>query len=217
MTPTAAITSVITIHDDVDPSDPSTAALRTKYLSFLQQLHDYVWSAREWEWTWKEATLSVLANASSAALPSDFLSIGSQGALHDPQGVRMRPVSRYVLERLLRGGGAGSRPAISVFSIWGGSVRLPFTATSTTAYTFFYRYRSPTLADGGIGAEMPIPDRYVNTVLIPGLIWKSMTKKNDARETWGQQFQAGLAQMVSEENPLNFAGMKMPMAIRGGW
>jgi hypothetical protein len=216
--PGALVDIIITDYDGVDPTDADNALLRAKYIRFLQHIYNYVWNVREWEWTYKESALSMAAAANSVALPTDFQSIGSHGSLY--QGtLRFTPRPRYYVERLRGEGGLQS----TVFSVWGSKVQIPYTVSAITAFTLFHRFMPETMVDGPAEeppappTDMLIPERYVHTVLLPGLIFRSQEKKQDARKTWSDQFNAGLTQMASEENPGKFESARMPLAVRGGW
>ena len=217
MTPRAAIDIVISDYDSVDPTDLDNSPLRTKYLHFLQHIYNYVWNIREWEWTYKEAPITVIANSGSAALPTDFQEIGSQGVLMDSKRVQFFPKPKYVVERLRRAGNAGFGSVLNIFAVWGGSLQLPYAVSTDTVFTLFYRMRPEMLADATPGVDMTIPDRYAHTVIIPGLIFRSQEKKQDARQTWSQQFNSGISQMAVAENPSKFENAKMPLARRGVW
>jgi hypothetical protein len=211
MTPAAAISIIISDYDSADPTDADNAALRVKYLRFLQHIYSYVWNIREWEWTYKEATVTITAGNNYVALPTDFQSLGQQGSLYDQNGLQFVPKARYIVERLRRSGGSST----GIFAVWGGKIQLPYAVSATTVLTIFYRLRAETLADGS--TEMTIPDRYAHTVIIPGLVFRAQEKKQDARETWSQQFNSGLSQMAAEENPSKFENVRMPLMMRGGW
>ena len=213
-TPKALIDSVISDVDGIDPTDVDNALLRAKYLRALQQIHNFVWNVREWEWTYKEsAALSMTAGTNYVALPIDFGSIGQQGSLFDEnRRIRLYPKAKYVIERMRRETSGSNSP---IFAVWEGKIQIPYVVASTTPFRLFHRLRPPVLADGIV--EMSIPDRWTDVVLYPGLVWKSMTKKQDDRQTWAQQFQAGLSQMASDENPSLHENVRMPLAIRGGW
>lgn len=206
---------VISDYDSVDETDSDNAALRSKYRRFLQHVYNYVWSVREWEWTYKESALSVLAGADNVALPTDFLSIGRQGSLFDTnRRVSLRPKAKWLVERVRREGSIGGM-TVDCFAVWAGKIQLPYVVSAATPLILFHRFRPETLVDNA--TEMTIPDRYAETVLLPALIWKAQTKKQDARPTWGEQFQAGLSEMAANENPLLNEPLKMPLAVKGAW
>ena len=210
MTPRDLISIVISDYDSVDPTDSDNTALRAKYLRFLQHIYNYVWNVREWEWTYKEAPLTIVSGADSVALPTDFQSIGQQGTLFDSGGTPLYPKARYVVERMRRAGGGWG-----FFAVWGGKIQVPSIVSSDTLFNFFYRQRAETLADDT--TEMVVPDRYAYTVFLPGLVFRSQEKKVDERKTWSEQFQAGLSQMAASENPSQHEVVRMPLAMRGGW
>jgi hypothetical protein len=214
--PTTIIDEVISDYDDVDPTDADYATLRAKYRRFLQHVYNYVWNVREWEWTYKESSLTILSAGNNVALPNDFLSIGQQGSLFDNgRGVALRPKAKWIVEKLRRQGPLGGLNA-DIFAVWQSKIQIPYTVGSNTAFTLFHRFRPDTLLDDG-ATEMLLPDRYAETVLKPALVWRSQTKKQDARPTWGEQFQAGLSHMAAAENPLLAEPAKMPLALKGVW
>lgn len=214
-TPTTIIDEVIEDYASVDPSDADNVQLRKKYLRFLQHVYNYIWNVREWEWTYKESALSMLAGASSVALPDDFHSIGHQGSLFDDaRRVGLIAKSRWEVERYRKQGNVGGLH-LDIFAVWGGLLQIPYVVTSATSFTLFHRFTPEILLDDG--SDVILPHRYVETVLKPALVWKVQTKKQDARPTWGEQFQAGLSQMAANENPMVNSPVKMPSASKGSW
>lgn len=217
MIPGALVDIVITDYDGVDPTDADNANLRVKYLGFLQHVYNYVWSVREWEWTYKESAVIADIGDYTLPLPTDFQSIGSQGSLFDDaRRIRMSPKPRWMVERLRREGSM-SGVGTPIFAIWSSFIQLPYIVPIGAAFTLFHRFAPEALVDGAEAEEMLIPDRYARTVLLPGLLFRTQEKKQDSRKTWSEQFNAGLAQMASEENPSKHEGVRMPLAVRGAW
>jgi len=208
------IDAVIQDYDAVDPTDVDNSPLRAKYLRYLQQIYNYVWNIREWEWTYAETLINGNANQDYLALPETYLGMGQQGSLwNDSLRLRLYPKAKYFVERIRRENAQGS--AVPIFGIWGGQIQLSYVMTTPTPFRLFHRILPETLTDDD--TPFTIPNRWELVVLLPGLVWKSQTKKQDARPTWGQQFQAGLSQMAAAENPSQHELLRMPVAVRRGW
>jgi len=220
--PAAIISGVIENKDDVDPNDGDNVRRRAKLLNFLQQVNDYVHLFLPWEWTYKEGLVVVPNNQSSFDLDllvddddaPDFLEFGYHGAIFDQsRNLRMVEKSRYVFSTM-KNTGQGNQQ-FPFFAIWGGAVRFLYSMNGNTTFIPFYRVRPQVLADDA--TELLIPDKYVATVVIPGLVAKTQEDKDDARQTWFAQFQQGLSRMAATENPMKTGPMKRPVAIRGAW
>ena len=208
------IDTIIRDYDAVDPTDSDNAALRAKYLIYLQQIYNYVWNIREWEWTYAETPITGTAGRDYLDLPETFESMGQQGSLwNDSLRLRLYPKAKYFVERIRRENAQGS--AVPIYGIWAGQIQLSYVMTSSTPFKLFHRVMPETLTDDDTPFVMP--SRWEMVVLLPGLVWKSQMKKQDARQTWGQQFQAGLSQMAAAENPSQHELLRLPVAVRRGW
>lgn len=218
-TPKDVIDTVIRDYDSVDPADADYAARRVRLLGYLQMILRYVWNFHEWNFTYKELAFTIAANANSADIATvlpDFLEFGYNGSIFDTdRKIRLREKTMYVLERTRQQMGS-SGFNYSYFAVFGGKIQIPYTATSLLNLLAFYRFVAPTLADDTTPFTFGL-DKYTDTVLIPGLLFRSQQSKQDAREVWGQMFQQGLVQMSTVENPVKTGTRKMPLAVRGAW
>ena len=217
--PLYVIDEVIQDYDSLDPSDGDYARRRVRLLGYLQKIHTYVWNFHEWNWTYKETPFTITAGQNSKDLATaipDFLEWGYNGSLFDTdRKIRLREKTMYVLERTRQQlGGTGFN--YSYFAIFGGKIQIPYITPSTLNLTAFHRFYPAQLVDGTTPFT-PGLDKYVDTVLIPGLLFRSQQSKQDARETWGQQFMQGLIQMSAVENPVKTGTRRMPLAVRGAW
>lgn len=213
MNPAAAITAVITYDDGGDPNDADNATRRAFLLNRLQMINNYVHNFRPWEWTFKEGDVTVTVGQTSTALPTDFMEFSNEGAVHDAQGNEWVRKGRGFIERLKKQG--LSMVNSRCFAIWDGKIQIPYTVTgSSIVFTCYYRRRPEVLADNS--TTMLIPDRYYDTVILPGLTARAQESKQDARDSWFGYLREGLAQMCALENPMMTRGMRIPSAIRGG-
>lgn len=205
------ISNAISFYDGVDPDDADNALRRVRLLNFLQHIYDYVWNYRTWQWTYAETTITVGAGDDFVTLPDDYAEMSPSGRL-TLQRTSYHEISPLKMHRL-RKEGPGS--LLNVFSIYGGNINIPSAVSGSTIFDIFYRVRPEALTDDS--TALVIPDRYANLVLLPGLIFRTQEGKNDARSTWKEQFQAGLSQMASLENPLKTAANRWPMSYPGAW
>lgn len=207
------IDSAINFYDGVDADDADNSARRARLLNFLQHIYDYVWNYRTWQWTYKKSTITITAGNDSVALPTDYAEFSPSGGLTDQSSrTRFYEISPLEMNRI-RVEGPGS--TLNVFSIFDGKIQIPAAVSANKIFDIFYRMRAETIADST--ATLVIPDRYVNLVLLPGLIFRTQEGKNDARTTWKEQFQAGLSQMASLENPLKTRTVRWPMSYPRAW
>jgi hypothetical protein len=227
LTPQTVINQVLGAYDGVDWLDADNANRRATLLLFLQHIYDYVWNFREWEWTFCETDLTAATGDNFAPLPIDpasppvWLEFGRNGGLWGPDKRRYREVSKYTLERYRQGQATLQRDA-GIFTIAGGCIQLPAAATGSLVLTAFHRFAPEILVDANEPAPPAtyafiMPARFVNTVLIPGLVFRMQESKNDARDTWGGQFRDGLAQMCAIENPMKTGTHRLPYAVPNAW
>lgn len=201
------IDTIIRNWDGVDPDDADNAFRRTRLLQFLQSIYEYVWNFREWEWTCKEDTVTITAGNNSVNLPTGFLELGHGGSVFQGSE-RWAEASRYEFSRIRNQ--LTSNP--HVFCIYNGKLNIPRSVSVNTAFTMAFRFQADTLADSTNPFTMP--PRYTNLVLIPGLAQQAEISKQDERDVWAKQFQAGLAQMCSLENPGRTEVRRLPHAVR---
>lgn len=201
------IDNVLQNWDGVDPDDADNAKRRARLLQFLQSIYEYVWNFREWEWTLKEDTVTILAGNSSIALPTGFLELGRSGSVFQGSE-RWTEVSRHKFERIKNE--LTSSPHI--FCIYNGKLNIPRSVSSNTAFKMFFRFQADTLAD--TTNPFTMPPRYTNLVFIPGLAQQAEVSKQGTQDVWAKQFQAGLAQMCSLENPGRTEVRRLPHAVR---
>lgn len=214
--PKAIIDEHITIYDGLDPNDDSITSRRVQLTAFLQHINSYIHNYREWEWTYKESDITIAAGNLNANLPTDFMEFGSNGSLFvSSTGERLVEKSRYYVERLIWEHDVNNGINTRYFAISGGTITRTFLMTVNTLHTLYYRRTPETIAYNT--TTMLIPDKYIETVIKPGLVFRSQQSKNDARDIWGGQFRDGLSQMCKVENPVKTSIRRMPLAIRGAW
>lgn len=230
--PAGIIDSVVARVDGQAPSDGDLDARRLKLAEFLNQLNSYVHNYHEWEWTYYETTFSIAAGADFAYIYDtvtspgpppvvvagkipDFLEWGRQGSLYTGQ-IPMWETSRAKIQRARRINAGPTRNPYA-FAIWSGAIQLVAPLSSTTDYVAFHRIRAEQITDPDDTTELLLPDRYYQTVLYPGMIWKAMEGKQDQRETWANQFTEGLSQMSAIENPIKTQRCRLPLAMIGVW
>lgn len=226
MTPSAIITQLIEIVDGISSSDADNDPRRARILFWLQFINNFVHLYREWEWTYASAQLTILGSSlaptydggNKIVLPTNFLETSRHGGLYDTTGRRWQEESVYMLQRL-RAEGLNSDQASS-FSIFNSRIQIPFITSSDLVFNLVYRMRPDVLVDDLTApiTEMTIPDRYKETVIIPGVIHKMKEAENDARTAqWAGYFTDGLQQMCERENPVQTRFRQWPKAIRRGW
>ena len=215
MTDSDIIDRVLLDMDGIDPADSDNAARRLRMLHFLQQVYDYVWNFREWQWTYDEGTVTLTANHNYAPLPTDFGAFGKQGGLWNADHVRMSELSRRKLERF-RNETSGSTNT-RVFAISGGQILLGYTPSSNSTLSIYYRIVSDSAGFTDAGADLLIPAQYHATVLVPGLVYKAQVTKQDSRPTWSAEFRDGLAQMCMMEQPIMTSTNRLPLSVRGAF
>jgi hypothetical protein len=211
--PDGLIDSTLAYYDGVDPDDGDNAARRAQLLQFLQHVYEYVRNYREWQFTYKTGTITILAGTTSIAVPTDFMEFGGNGHLYDPsRRLRMIEATIHDFERLRQELTASPD---YYFAVIDDKIHVTVAPAANRALTIIYRTKPETLADGTTTILMP--DRYANLTLLPALIYRAQQSKNDARDTWGSQFRDGLSMMCALENPVQTGVRVMPRAIRGGW
>lgn len=224
MNPAAIITQVMNAYDSVDATDIDNSGRRVKYLLWLQHTNNYVHLYRDWEWTFATTALTILGDSlavgydggNKIALPANFLEMSRHGGLVDSSGLKWDEVSVYALERIRTEGlGTVNRP---VFAIFNSKIQIPYVTSSNIAFTLIYRTAPDVLADNA--TLMTIPDRYKDTVIIPGVIHRAQESKSDSRvDRWAGYFTDGLATMCARENPTQTKFKQWPRSIpgHGGW
>lgn len=212
----ALIDQAITFYDDVGADDGHNTRRRSQLLLYLQHIYNYVWSFRPWEWTYTEATVIVTAvNGDFVALPADYLEFSHNGGLFDTaRRIHMKEKPSHLIQKI-RAESPTSGLSYAIFGVWAGKIQLPYTVTADTSFLAVYRKKAEVLTDAA--TELTIPDRYADTVILPGLVWRAQESKSDARETWAAQFREGMIQMCVQENPVKTGMRKMPLAVRGAW
>jgi hypothetical protein len=224
VTPSGVITELIPIIDGVDALDGDNTARRSRYLFWLQFINNYVHLYAPWEWTYTTATLTILGDplavgyngGNKIALPTNFLETTNHGGLYDSTGQRWSEESVYILQRMRVEGLGADRS--QCFSIFNSCVQIPFVTSSDISFTLIYRVRPEVLVDDLVApiAEMMIPDRYKDTVIIPGVVHKVKEAENDARtQLWAGYFTDGLRQMAAREQPKQTRFKQWPKAVQG--
>lgn len=227
MTPAGVIAEQMVL-DGRDPTDGDLTARRVRLAAVLNHVNSYVHNYREWEWTYDETAFTVAGANSYAyivdtetaplvitpgAIP-DFLEFGRQGHLYRGE-TRMVETTRFRMQRLRRSGsGSGSDRR---FAIFGGAFQFVTALGSNTDFVAFHRIRAESITDPNATTELRIPDKYKQTVILPGMMWKSQLGKQDAREDWANQFVEGLSQMCALENPIKTQQRRLPLAMSGVW
>lgn len=225
MTAAALLDLVLSYTDNISATDADNAVRRTRVLQALQEIYEEVWNFREWRFKLTSGTVTVLNNTSSIAMPSDFLDMGSEGAVYSAAGIKMveQPAQRLLEWRQL---GIGTGSPVDTFAIFNFDAtsglplfQLPNTVSGNTAFTVWYNRVAPTLADSVTAATSKlhfIPAQYHNTVLLPGVVAKIRKQKGDTRD-WAGQYAAGLTSMALRERPRKTAVQQLPRAIVGSW
>lgn len=208
--PKTCIDTALRFYDNIDPDDGDNTSRRARLLSFLQHVYEYIHGYREWEWTFTETAVNISAGQNSVALPTTFLEFGRNGGLYEVSSkTRLFEISRQELEQLRQRGSTDT----GVFSIFSGKIQVP--GTGARSFTAFHRVVAETLVDDDTAFLMPA--KYINTVLIPALVYRVQQSKQDARDDWSGQFREGLSQMCALENPMKTSAQRMPLAMRGVW
>lgn len=225
MTAAALLDLILSYTDNTSATDADNAVRRTRVLQALQEIYEEVWNFREWRFKLTSGTITVLASTSAIAMPSDFLDMGSEGAIYGPDSRKLREIpAQELLEWRTFGIGRGSpSDCFSIFNFDATSglplFQIPNVVNGNTAFTVWYNRVAPTVADSATAATSKlhfIPVQYHNTVLLPGVVAKIRKQKGDTRD-WAAQYQSGLAYMVLRERPRKTAVQQMPRAIVGSW
>ena len=202
MTGKALIDNAIAFYDNVDPDDFDNAGRRARLVRYAQQVYNYIWNFREWSWTYEEDTTTIDPPDAVTDLPDDFMEWGKNGSLFDTdRHIRLSEVSKLVLERRFREFTNGSIN-MPIFSVWANQIHIPYAVTDTLNLTLFYRFIPDVIDDTDDTNELTIPDRYMTTVVQPGLVSLTQLSKEDARDDWKGLFRASsLDNCVSETSP----------------
>lgn len=225
MTSSALLDLILSYTDNISATDADNATRRLRVLQALQEIYEEVWNFREWRFKLTSGTITVLATTSSIAFPSDFLDMGSEGAVYSNTGIKMveKPAQELLEWRQL---GIGTGSPVDTYAIFNFDAtsglplfQIPNTVTSNTAFTVWYNRTAPTLADSTTPATSKlhfIPAQYHNTVLLPGVVAKIRKQKGDTRD-WAAQYSQGLAYMTLRERPRKTAVQQLPRATVGSW
>ena len=213
MTPAGAIDIIMRDYDKVDPADSNNSALRTQYLGFLQDVYDYAFDFRDFEWTFDETNVTLSSGQNSVALGTTFAGFGTHGGLWDSsRRVRLTERSKSYIKALRE---EGPLTDSLEFAIFDSKFQFPFTASSNITYRAFHRVRAETLVDNT--TEMVLPDRWCRRIVLAGLRVRSQLAKSDARQDWKGLLKDGMGQLCRDENPLRSGVQKMPMGVSAGW
>jgi hypothetical protein len=201
------------MYDKIDPSDLDYAQRRNKLLLHLTQFYAWVFNYRNWNFTYTTGTVTITAGTNSAALPDDFSEFTKQGGFWRDASRTVRMVEKqiYEIERMRQ----GTQPIRQdVFAIYQEKFQIPYNASSTLVMPIFYKMRpeSP-LLDASI---LVIPDQYLHTVILPGLVPMGQRSKNDGRPDWQALLRSGLSQMCAVERPLKGEDEELPMYRKQG-
>jgi hypothetical protein len=211
------ISNCLNLYDNVTATDAQNTTRRARLLVYLQHVYSYVFALREWQWVFMETPFTIAAQANSAPLSvlTSFMRFGRNGSIFDTdRRIRMREKTRYIEQRTKQQlGGTGFN--YPFFAITGGNIQIPYTSSSILNLVGYYVRKPEVLTD--TAAALLIPDPYGDTVLLPGLAFRAQESKQDARETWKNQFRDGISEMLMIENPSQTATRRLPLAVRGAW
>lgn len=225
MTSSALIDLILSYTDNISATDADNSTRRLRILQAAQEIFDEVWQFREWKFRLTTGNVTVTTGNSSVVVPSDFLELGSSGAVYSPDHKRM--VERAPQELLeWRELGIGTGSPVDSFAFFDYDVttgRIMFqilnAVTSNQIYKFWYNRFSPTLGDSttpSVSNLHFVPAQYHNTVLVPGVAAKIRKQKGDTRD-WEGQYQRGLTEMVLRERQHKSSVQQLPRATVGSW
>lgn len=225
MTSSALIDLVLSYVDNISATDADNSTRRGRILQALQEVFEEVWNYREWKFKLTTATATVTSGNSSVVVPSDFLELGSSGAIYSPDHKRM--VERAPQELLeWRELGLGTGSPVDSFAFFDfdsstGRVMLQIlnAVSSSQIYKLWYNRLAPTLGDSttpSVSLLHTIPAQYHSSVLLPGVTARIKKQKGDTRD-WANQYQQGLAYMVLRERHHKSSVQQLPRATVGSW
>jgi hypothetical protein len=214
--------------DDVASTDGDNAAYRLRVLQWTQQVYEYVWNYRSWKFKVKTDTVTISADASSAALPADFQEFGIHGGVYvqDSSGIPQQPKLEEAAPQIIqmaqsRSGTTGSPGAFSIYLAIDGRyyIQVPKLSGAKT-FTLYYSPVAPTLVDSNVNSKLEsIPAGYHFTVLLAGVQEKAARDKGDMRAAseWATIYRDGLKRMVERETSGRSSVQRMPRSSIGMW
>ncbi len=205
----------------IDPADGENAAARTRAQRNAQRALTYVWGFKLWPFRYVAAGSAVILSGApySVALPSDFMSFGSDGSVVLPELKRQLdwlPLREVLLR--INGDPRTDEPAVySEGTETAAGVRKLFVYPGTNAdrtVVFPYVRKAPTVVDSATpptGLE-EIPVDYHETVIKEGTIYYEMRDIGDLRTTdQKQEFMRNLIGMARDLVPGLEAPLKWPV------
>lgn len=204
------IDEIIEDHLEVDATDATNAAQRTRVLRCAQAALQIIWIADEWDFRQViGGTTTLSSGAYTAVTPSGFQTLGSNGSVWLQNTYELGKADEKWVNRIRRQNGSTSgRPMHFAIAGQDSSTKRPtliFDAIADATYTIELDYEKvcPTLTDADTASGLDqFPDEHVQSVLKPAVIELLSSGSGDGRviSELGPRGKAALASMKAHRN-----------------
>jgi hypothetical protein len=212
------IDRIVNYYENTSVTDAYNDRRRKRILEWTQEVVDDFWHYRPWSWRMATTTVTVSANATSAALPADFGEISPRGGVYDSSGNRLEEVSAKQIQDAIAETVVGVPRIFAIFTATAGvrNIMVPKVGSSSAALTIYYAKIPPTLADltGATNNLDDIPPDYHFSVILPGVKAKAARSHGDARANELEGiYQRGLNRASTEEKGRRSSTRRLPRAV----
>jgi hypothetical protein len=209
VTVTEIISQVLSYTDNIPPTDADYNDRRLRLLNFLREVVANVWYEREWPFSRRTVTVSVLVDPLNyAILPDDFLGLGDYGTVVLAEQFHDDPLENVPEHQIVLSRQTSLRTTTpGICSVFGQEpttlAHLLQVPPTDTSFDLIVNYLKdvPTLDEAANNTKLAeIPTKYHQRVLVPGLQSRTLQSKGDsAWNTYEGRFVEALNEMKSKE------------------
>ena len=176
---------VVANYDSLSSTDQEYNSRVTQVTAFGGEVLDDVAQYAEWDFLFKKANLTFMAGQNYIALPSDFLSMPSQGKIIRPDGAIMEPASMDDVIKLRQD---SFSEAPTIYSITY-QIEMTTVPTASAGTGSIYYQMGPT-------ETTQLPTVFHRGVVLQGMIARALEVQGNALSSvYYQRYRTGLADM----------------------
>jgi hypothetical protein len=203
-------TLILEKYENADPAQLVDITDRwERIVHFAQRSVDEIWYDRAWPFSMATSALAMVGG--SAARPSTFAGLSSEGGMWDSSGRVWQEIGYQDMVVIrARHTNTGER----LFSV-GATVLVPDTA-STASFTLAYQATAPELTAQGTSQPVPLPYAFWQAIVL-GAVALLKSESGDQRPQWGLQYQAALARQQRLWRSQATRPLRLPITVGGQW